>query len=68
MNINPDAEIVDICHKAASYDIFDAAFTLAQSYRFFPPDTIHLVGWPGCRHSAPAVAGADHGIQVRRPR
>jgi len=43
LNINPDVEIVDICHKVASYDIFDAAFTLAQSYRFFPPDTIHLV-------------------------
>ena len=43
LNINPDVEIVDITHKVASYDIFDAAFTLAQSYRFFPPDTIHLV-------------------------
>ena len=42
-NINPDAEIVDITHKVASYDIFDAAFTLAQSYRYFPSDTIHLV-------------------------
>ena len=43
LNINPNVEIVDICHEVASYDIFDAAFTLAQSYRFFPPDTIHLV-------------------------
>jgi hypothetical protein len=43
LNINPDVQIVDICHKVASYDIFDAAFTLAQGYRFFPPDTIHLV-------------------------
>jgi len=42
-NINPDVEIVDITHQVASYDIFDAAFALAQSYRFFPPDTIHLV-------------------------
>jgi hypothetical protein len=43
LNINPDVAIVDITHQVASYDIFDAAFTLAQSYRFFPPDTIHLV-------------------------
>jgi hypothetical protein len=43
LNTNPDVEIVDITHKIASYDIFDAAFTLAQSYRFFPSDTIHLV-------------------------
>ncbi len=41
--INPEVEIVDISHKVASYDIFDGAFTLAQSYRFFPPDTIHMV-------------------------
>jgi hypothetical protein len=43
VNINPDAEVVDICHEISSYDIFDAAFTLAQSYRFFPSDTIHVV-------------------------
>jgi len=42
-NINPSVEIVDITHQVAAYDIFDAAFMLAQSYRFFPPDTIHLV-------------------------
>jgi S-adenosylmethionine hydrolase len=42
-SINPDVDIVDITHKVASYDIFDAAFALAQSYRFFPSDTIHLV-------------------------
>jgi len=41
--INPEAELVDISHQVASYDIFDAAFTLAQSYRFFPADTIHLI-------------------------
>jgi S-adenosylmethionine hydrolase len=42
-SINPDVEIVDITHSVSSYDIFEAAFSLAQSYRFFPPDTIHLV-------------------------
>jgi hypothetical protein len=42
-SINPDVEIVDISHKVAAYDIFDAAFMLAQSYRYFPSDTIHLV-------------------------
>jgi hypothetical protein len=41
--INPEVEIVDVCHQVNSYDIFDAAFTLVQSYRFFPSDTIHLV-------------------------
>jgi S-adenosylmethionine hydrolase len=43
ININPDVEIVDITHQIGSYDIFDAAYTLAQSYRYFPADTIHMV-------------------------
>lgn len=43
LNINPEAEIVDLNHQVNSYDIFDAAFNLGQGYRFFPPDTIHLV-------------------------
>jgi S-adenosylmethionine hydrolase len=43
ININPDVELVDLCHDVNSYDVFDAAFTLVQSYRYFPSDTIHLV-------------------------
>jgi hypothetical protein len=43
LNINPEVEIVDICHQIAPYDIFEAAYALLQSYRFFPRDTIHLV-------------------------
>lgn len=43
LNINPDVQIVDLCNQVNSFDVFDAAFALAQSYRYFPPDTIHLV-------------------------
>lgn len=43
LNVNPDVELVDLCHNVNSYDVFDAAFTIAQSYRYFPTDTIHLV-------------------------
>jgi S-adenosylmethionine hydrolase len=43
LNLNPEVQIVDLNHHVNSYDIFDAAFCLAQSYRFFPSDTIHLV-------------------------
>lgn len=43
VGINPEVQIVDVCHHVASYDVFDAAFTLAQSYRYFPSDTIHMV-------------------------
>lgn len=43
LNVNPEALIVDLCHHVGSYDVFEAAYTLAQSYRYFPSDTIHLV-------------------------
>jgi S-adenosylmethionine hydrolase len=43
LSINPDATIVDINHHVNSYDIFDGAYSLSQSYHFFPPGTIHLV-------------------------
>ncbi|MCL5005444.1 MAG: SAM-dependent chlorinase/fluorinase [Acidobacteria bacterium] len=43
LNINPEAVIVDINHQVNSFDVFDGAFTLAQSYLYFPSDTIHLV-------------------------
>ncbi len=43
LGINPEAEIVDICHEVRSYDILDGAFTIAQAYRHFPSGTIHVV-------------------------
>jgi len=43
LSINPDATIVDINHRVNSYDIFDGAYCLSQSYHVFPPGTIHLV-------------------------
>jgi len=43
LNINPEVQLVDICHLVSPYDIFEAAYALLQSYRFFPKDTIHLV-------------------------
>lgn len=43
LNIQPDIRIVDICHAIHSYDISDAAWTIAQAYRFFPARTVHVV-------------------------
>jgi hypothetical protein len=42
-NINPSTLVVDISHAVQSYDVLDGALTLAQAYRYFPPDTIHVV-------------------------
>jgi len=43
LSINPDITIVDINHQVNSYDVFDGAYSLSQSYHVFPPGTIHLV-------------------------
>lgn len=43
LGLNPEADIIDICHEVRSYDVLDGAFTISQAYRHFPPRTIHLV-------------------------
>lgn len=43
LNINPDARIFDICNSVQSFDVLDGALTIAHSYRYFPPNTIHVV-------------------------
>jgi S-adenosylmethionine hydrolase len=42
-SIAPEAQIVDICHSVQAFDILDGALALAQSYLYFPSQTIHLV-------------------------
>lgn len=41
--INADSNIVDITHKIPGHDIFKAAFTVRNFYRYFPNDSIHVV-------------------------
>ncbi|MFB3814575.1 MAG: S-adenosyl-l-methionine hydroxide adenosyltransferase family protein [Terriglobales bacterium] len=43
LNINPAAQIVDICHSVQSYDLLEGALTVAHSYSYFPAGTIHVV-------------------------
>lgn len=43
LGIHSEVELVDISHEVGSYDINEGALTFAQSYRYFPPGTIHLV-------------------------
>ncbi len=42
-SINPEAEIVDLCHEVTRHDIAQAAFLLKSAYSYFPPATIHVV-------------------------
>jgi S-adenosyl-L-methionine hydrolase (adenosine-forming) len=43
LGINPDARLVDISHTIDAQDIHTSAFILSTVYRYFPPNTIHLV-------------------------
>ena len=43
LNIHPETQVVDICHAIPSFDVLDAALTIAQSYRFFPPRSVHVI-------------------------
>ncbi len=42
-NISPAARIVDISHGVQSFDVLDGALTIAQSYSYFPAETVHVV-------------------------
>jgi len=43
LNIEPDAQVVDICHSVQAFDVLDGALTICQAYSYFPVGTVHLV-------------------------
>ncbi len=43
LNINPEAQLVDICLDIQAYDVLEGAFAIAEAYSYFPSRTIHLV-------------------------
>jgi len=42
-DIAPKARVIDITHEIAPYDINEAAFVIAQAWRYFPKGAIHVV-------------------------
>lgn len=42
LGMAPKARIVDITHEIAPFDLNEAAFVLAQAWRWFPKGTIHV--------------------------
>ncbi len=42
LKINPDVQVVDISHDLRPFDVWEGAFALRNSYRFFPKETIHI--------------------------
>ncbi|MFH1339524.1 MAG: SAM-dependent chlorinase/fluorinase [Candidatus Omnitrophota bacterium] len=61
LGINAKADIVDISHSVKPGDIFQGAFLLESSYKYFPAGTIHLVivdpGVGSKRHAIIAKTG-----------
>jgi S-adenosylmethionine hydrolase len=43
LGINPEANLVDVCHSIEPQNIAQAAFVLSTVHEYFPPSTIHLV-------------------------
>ncbi len=43
LGIAPLAQIVDITHEVKPFAIEEAAFTIAQAYRYFPKKAVHVV-------------------------
>jgi len=43
LKVNPEAQIVDLCHAVMPFDILDGALTIGQAYKYYPPKTIHVV-------------------------
>ena len=62
LETNPGANIIDISHGVAAYDVLDAAFTLSQTYKHFPIGTVHVVIVdPGVgTKRRPIIARGDH--------
>ncbi len=62
LGINPEAQIVDLCHLVRPQDVFEAAFILGISFEHFPPRTIHVaVVDPGVGTERKIVAVEAHG-------
>lgn len=43
LGICPQAQIVDISHEVAPFGISEGAYVVAQTYRYYPKKTVHVV-------------------------
>ncbi len=64
LGIAPRARIIDITHEISPYELGEAAFVIAQAWRYFPKGTIHVVvvdpGVGGARRPILAAAGGHY--------
>jgi len=40
--INPQAKTIDLTHNIQRHNIFEASQTISMSFKYFPPETIHV--------------------------
>ena len=66
LGINPDLSFIDLTHQVSPQDIAQGAFVLGVSYRYFPPDAIHVaVVDPGVgTKRRPILLKTNHGSFV----
>ena len=43
LGINPQARLLDLTHQISPQNVAQASFVLGNSYRYFPPEAIHVV-------------------------
>ena len=56
LNINPNAQVVDLTHAIPPQDVYEAALSIHSAYRFFRKGTIHvIVVDPGVGSSRQAI-------------
>ena len=46
LSINPQAQIIDICHNVNPQDILEAGLLLKSSFKYFPRNTVHFKLFP----------------------
>jgi len=72
LSLCPTATIVDISHDIMKYSYLQASFVLKSCYKYFPKDTIHIIGiipqnnkeYPFCvcRYEEQFFIGVDNGL------
>jgi S-adenosylmethionine hydrolase len=66
LSINPEAKVVDVSHSVPAQDVRAGAIVMAETARWFPPETIHIgvvdPGVGGARRIAYVQIGTQHFI------
>lgn len=72
LSLFPAARIIDISHDITPFDLQQAAFILKNAYKYFPKNTVHLIGidsvynenvrYLALKYNGYYFIGADNGI------